>query len=109
MRRHEIRLDRQALADLEDVSDYVISHGSPAEAEQVAQRIEQIILSLAASPKRGSPPQEFLEIGNRSFREVPCKPYRIVYRVYDRQVVVLLIADGRRDMRALLARRLLAA
>ena len=33
----------------------------------------------------------------------------IVYRVLDREVLVLIIADGRRDMRALLARRLLGA
>jgi len=48
-------------------------------------------------------------VGNRSFREVHSKPYRIVYRVYDRAVAIMLIADGRRDMRALLARRLLGA
>ena len=109
MKRHEVRLGRQALADLEDIADYIASHDSPAQAEQVAQRIGQIFLSLADSPNRGSHPHEFLEIGNRSFREVHYKPYRIVYRVYEREVVILLIADGRRDMRALLDRRLLTA
>jgi toxin ParE1/3/4 len=48
-------------------------------------------------------------MGNRAFREVHYKSYRIIYRVLDRKVVVLIIADGRRDMRALLARRLLGA
>ncbi len=109
MRRHEVRLGRQALADLDDIADDIACHGSPAHAEQAAQRIEQIFLSLADSPNRGSHPHELLELGNRSFRKVPCKPYRIVYRVYEREVVIMLIADGRRDMRALLARRLLAA
>jgi toxin ParE1/3/4 len=37
------------------------------------------------------------------------KPYRIVYRVYERKVVVFLIADGRRDMQALLTSRVLGA
>ena len=77
-------------------------------ARSGTQRIEQTSLSLADLPNRGSQPHELMEFGNRAFREVPCKPYRIIYRVYDREVVVLLIADGRRDMRALLARRLLA-
>jgi toxin ParE1/3/4 len=31
----------------------------------------------------------------------------VIYRVLDRQVAVYLIADGRRDMQSLLARRLL--
>ena len=48
-------------------------------------------------------------MGNRTFREVHYKPYRILYRVLGRQVTVLIIADGRRDMRALLAKRLLGA
>jgi toxin ParE1/3/4 len=48
-------------------------------------------------------------MGNRSFREVHRKPFRIVYRVVAREVLVLIVADGRRDMRALLARRLLGA
>jgi len=35
------------------------------------------------------------------------KPYRIIYRVMDKTVYVLLIVDGRRDMQPLLERRLL--
>jgi toxin ParE1/3/4 len=109
MKRYEVRLTRQALADLEDIADYVGAHDSLARAEQVAQRIEQTFLSLADMPNRGAHPHELLDVGNRSFREVHYKPYRIVYRVYEREVVIMTIADGRRDMRALLARRLLGA
>ena len=35
--------------------------------------------------------------------------YRIIYRVLDKDVYVLLIFDGRRDMQSLLQRRLLDA
>ena len=45
----------------------------------------------------------------KEYREVHFKPYRIVYRVSDGAVHVLMIADGRRDMEALLQRRLLEA
>ncbi|RPJ74031.1 MAG: type II toxin-antitoxin system RelE/ParE family toxin, partial [Desulfobacteraceae bacterium] len=37
------------------------------------------------------------------------KPYRIIYRVMDKNVYVLLVVDGRRDMQSLLQRRLLCA
>ena len=40
-------------------------------------------------------------------REVHFKPYRIVYRVLGEDVYVYLVADGRREMQALLSRRLL--
>ena len=37
------------------------------------------------------------------------KPYRVIYRVLENQLVIYLIADGRRDMPGLLGRRLLGA
>lgn len=37
------------------------------------------------------------------------KPYRLIYRIVGEAIVVYLIADGRRDMQSLLARRLLGA
>jgi toxin ParE1/3/4 len=50
-----------------------------------------------------------LSLGIREYREVFFKPYRIIYRVMDKNVYVLLIVDGRRDMQSLLQRRLLDA
>ena len=47
--------------------------------------------------------------GIREYREIFFKPYRIIYRVMENNVYVLAIADGRRDMRTLLQRRLLQA
>lgn len=65
--------------------------------------------TLAASPQRGSFPGELLTLGIRDYRQAFFKPYRVIYRVLGDQVYVYLIADGRRDMQALLQRRLLGA
>lgn len=46
-------------------------------------------------------------MGIREYREVFFKPYRIMYYTRGRQVTVVLIAEGRRDMRSLLERWLL--
>ncbi len=46
-------------------------------------------------------------MGIREYRETRFKPYRVIYRIMGRRVFVHLIADGRRDMRTLLERRLL--
>ncbi len=48
-------------------------------------------------------------MGFGKYREIFFKPYRIIYRVVEDNVYVMVIADGRRDMRALLERRLLQA
>lgn len=44
----------------------------------------------------------------REFRQVNFKPYRLIYRVVGNDVIVYIIADGRRDMQSLLERRLLS-
>ena len=51
--------------------------------------------------------QELRLLGIKEYPQAFFKPYRIIYRVIDEQVVVYVIADGRRDMQTLLSRRLL--
>ena len=53
--------------------------------------------------------EDFLALGVREYRQTFFKPYRVIYRVVGECVYVYLIADGRRDMQALLQRRLLGA
>ena len=64
---------------------------------------------LATLPDRGSYPRELLALGIKDYRQVFFKPYRLIYRVSEQDVVVFVIADGRRDMQSLLTRRLLGA
>jgi toxin ParE1/3/4 len=100
-------IDTDAERDLDDLTNYIAEHDSIDRAINVAVRIEQSIARLATFPNRGAYPKELLEYGNREFREIHFKPYRIIYRVVANEVIVVLIADGRRDMRALMNRRLL--
>lgn len=107
--RYTVVIDADAEQDLVDIQEYIAAHDSTGRAADVIVRIERTFAALEAFPNRGPHPRELLDYGNRDFREVYFKPYRIVYRVLASQVVVVLIADGRRDMRALLASRLLGA
>jgi toxin ParE1/3/4 len=65
--------------------------------------------SLAQFPERGNCPRELAGLGIREYRQTIFKPCRVIYRVVEGRVIVYLIADGRRGMQALLARRLLDA
>ena len=102
-------LTDDAARDLEELYDYIARHDAEEKAAYVLDLIEKDVNSLADQPHRGTYPGELLELGIRDFREVFFKPYRIIYRVMDKRVYVLLIADGRRDMQTLLQRRLLQA
>lgn len=102
-----VRLTRGAARDLERISDHVAQFDGPARAQHVLTRITEAIEALSEFPERGRYPSELLELGNRRFREVFFKPYRIVYSVDEDAVHIRLIADGRRNMRTLLLLRLL--
>jgi len=102
-------LTDDAARDLEESYGYITEQHSPAAADHVLDRIEEVVQSLSTFPNRGNHPRELLSLGIREYRETFFKPYRVIYRVIDDSVYVYLIADGRRDMQTLLARRLLGA
>jgi toxin ParE1/3/4 len=100
-------LTNDAADDLQEIYEYIASHDSPQKADHVLGRIEKALLSLTDLPDRGARPKELLALGIYEYREIFFKPYRIIYRVMGESVYVMLISDGRRDMQALLQRRLL--
>lgn len=107
--RYEVVLTQDAESDLENIYRYIAEHDSKASADYVLERLLDVSDSLAAYPERGSIPKELRSLGMAEYRQVVFKPYRLIYRVHSEQVVVYLIADGRRDMQSLLARRMLGA
>lgn len=106
---HEVALTKDAERDLEDIYRYIAEHDSRASADHVLERLLQTTDSLRSTPDRGSPPRELLSLGISEYRQVFFKPYRLIYRVHAQQAVIYVIADSRRDMQSLLARRLLGS
>ena len=104
--RFDVLLTDDAVRDIEEVYDYIFEHDDSTKADYVLGRLETAINGLATNPKRGACPKELLALGIREYRQTFFKPYRIIYRIAGRQVYIYLIADGRRDMQTLLARRL---
>ena len=107
--RYEILLTRGAEQDLESIHDYIAEFDSPANADHVLDELMGVVQGLAQFPERGSYPRELVALGIRDYRQTAFKPYRVIYRVMGKQVVIYLIVDGRRDMQSVLARRLLGA
>ena len=104
-----VQLTDDAARDLEEICDYIERRDEPDRADDVLEQIERAFSSLSEYPERGNYLMELLDLGIREYREIFSKPYRIIYRVMENNVYVLLIADGRRDMQTLLQRRLLWA
>ncbi|MFZ1573916.1 MAG: type II toxin-antitoxin system RelE/ParE family toxin [Chromatiaceae bacterium] len=106
---YEALLTAGAEHDLESIHDYIAAFDSLESADYVLDQLMAVVEGLATCPERGGYPRVLSALGIREYRQVFFKPYRVIYRVLDTRVIIYLIADGRRDMESLLARRLLAA
>ena len=107
--RFEVLLTAGAEQDMESIHGYIAETDCIAAADRVLDELTRTVVSLSKFPERGSYPKELLALGIREYRQTSFKPYRVIYRVSDRQVIIYLIVDGRREMQSLLARRLLGA
>jgi toxin ParE1/3/4 len=106
---YEVTLTKDAERDLEEIYLYIAEHDSQAGADHVLDRLVKATEALRTSPDRGSNVNELRSLGISEYRQIFSKPYRLIYRVHSKQVIVYVVTDGRRDMESLLARRLLGA
>ena len=106
---HEVLLTAGAERDLASIHDFLLEAEGEAAADHVLERLQQVAKSLGELPERGTHPKELISLGIREYRQVYFKPYRLLYRVIEARVYIVLIIDGRRDLQAILARRLLEA
>ena len=107
--RYEVLITQGAERDLEEIYDHIAEFDSPAKAAYVLERLLEVVERLGMFPERGPHPKELQALGIREYRQAYFKPYRLIYRIFGKRVVIYLIADGRRDMQTLLSRRLLSA
>jgi len=102
-----VLLTETAVLDLAELHRFVELNDNPSRADRLLDVIEDTIASLDSMPQRGHIPPELERLGMHDFREIHYKPYRIIYEVIDRDVIVHAVVDGRRDLRDLLEARLL--
>lgn len=104
---YKVLLTRSAERDLEEIYQYIAEYDTQGNADYVLDKLMAVAETLATFPERGSYPKELLALGIREYRQAHFKPYRLIYRVLEKQVFIYMIADSRRDMQTLLSRRML--
>lgn len=104
----KVRFTKAAKQDLEEIYDWIAENDAPGNAEHVLNRLSAVTERAAAMPGTGSRPRELLAGINGDYRQVFFKPYRVIYRVTPSEIVIHLIADGRRNLHSLLLQRLTA-
>jgi toxin ParE1/3/4 len=106
-KRRQVFVTDGAERDLEEIHEYLCAADSPEVADRIQDRLLGLIGTLGQLSERGSIPRELLALGMRDYHQLVLAPWRVIYQVAAAGVFVLLVADGRRDMKTLLARRLL--
>src|SRR5690606_28942327 len=107
--KFEVLFTEGAEQDLEAIHDYIAEFDCVANANYVLDELMKVVEKLSKLPGRGGYPKELVGLGIKEYRQTFFKPYRVIHRVEGSQIIIYLIADGRRDMQSVLARRLLGA
>jgi toxin ParE1/3/4 len=95
--------------DLEAIYVYIAEFDSVDSADHVLDALLESVESLTHFHDRGAYPKELIGLGIQEYLQAFFKPYRVIYCVIGQQVLIVLIADVRRDRQALLGRRLLGS
>ncbi len=101
-----VRISVEAEADLASIVDFILVRESASRAVLVDERILDVLDQLETMPKSGRVVPELQRQGVFAYRELLATPWRVLYRVVGREVRVVAIIDGRRDVYELLHERL---
>ena len=98
-------MTQSALNDLYAINDYYLAQVSDKIAGNVINKIQASIQSLKDLPERGTIPTELSATGMTRYRQILSSVYRIIYRIEDKNIYIVMVIDGRRDVVTALTRR----
>ena len=94
-----------AKQDISDIIEYIAIE-NPANALKILQKIRKMASILHSLPERGRVVPELQDQGILIYREIVTAPWRIIYRISDKNVYVLSVLDARRNIEDILLKRL---
>lgn len=92
--------------DLKNILLYIAAD-SPANALTIFEKIKEKASSLTQFPERGRTVPELQDQGIFLYRELIVAPWRIIYRVSDKNVYILSVLDSRQNVEDILLKRLI--
>jgi plasmid stabilization system protein ParE len=93
--------------DLKELREYLVKHFSLATWQNTFGNLKKAIRVLKDYPYSGTIPEEFEKLNLSQYRQILSGRNRIIYEVRQDFLYIHSIADTRRDLKALLIRRLL--
>ncbi len=106
MKKFEVIWTKSAKFDLEEIIEY-IKYDSKDQAKQIFFEIKNTCDNLYYFPKRNRIVPELMNIGISKYRELIYKRWRIIYKIDDTKVYILLVVDCSRNLEDVLFKRLI--
>lgn len=104
--RYQVAWAPVAISDVVSILEYLAEEDS-SYAEQLLGKLQRQAKSLERFPARGRIVPELKAMGIQFLRELVIAPYRLIFRIEGRDVHVLAVFDGRRDLEDILLERAL--
>jgi len=103
-KKYDVVWSNIAENDLKNIVDY-IADDSPPNALKIIKRIKQKASSLYTFPERERIVPELRDQGILQYRELVISPWRILYRISEKSVLVLSVLDSRPNIEDILLKR----
>lgn len=104
MGKYHIRWTYHAQGDLDRLVAYICRE-NPHNAQKIFKAIRKQVDRLASFPRRDRIIPELKKIPLDFYRESILHPWRILYRILGKEVIIMGVFDGRRDLQSLLLQR----
>ena len=102
---YQVLWTKAAEEDLKSIIEYIYTD-SPSAARNNLRKIKTKAANLCSFPQKGQIVPELKDHGILQYRELIIPPWRMIYRISEEQVYVLLVIDSRRNVEDILLERL---
>jgi len=92
--------------DLKEIIGY-ISIQNPSNAKKILKKIKSKASGLRTFPERGRIVIELQKQGISQYREMIISPWRLIYRIAEKEIFVLSFLDSRQNVEDILLNRLI--
>ena len=105
--RRVILWSQDAREDIEEIILFIKDRSGSEIARSIYQRIIERIEKLTELSKVGRKVPELSILGNHEYHEIIESPWRIIYRIDEKEVRIISILDGRRNVEEILYKKMI--
>ena len=104
MSKRKVIWTKPALSDLDDIISYIATNSVDVAIKQY-EKIKESSIKMGEFPEQGRVIPELQNENLTKFREIIVKPWRVMYRSEGKDILILAIIDGRRNIEDILMKR----